>query len=103
ERTQTPLHAWSAAARGFFTGRPEDSEMRASWLSEGNRARRSRADKLAGRLGVPVVQVALAWVLARPFPTLAVVGPRDEGELADCLAAADLKLGDEEVAALGAC
>ena len=100
ERTQTPLLAWSAQARGFFTGRPEDSEMRASWLSEENRARRSRAEELAGRLGVPVVAVALAWVLARPFPMLAAIGPRDHGALADCLAAADLNLGAEEITAL---
>jgi aryl-alcohol dehydrogenase-like predicted oxidoreductase len=100
DRTQTPLLAWSAQARGFFAGRPEDSEMRASWLSEENRARRSRAEELAGRLGVPAVAVALAWVLARPFPTLAVVGPRDRDELDACLAAARVELDNDELASL---
>ena len=100
ERTQTPLLAWSAQARGFFSGRPEDDELRASWLSEENRARRSRAEALAEKLGVPAVAVALAWLLDRPFPTLAVVGPRDHGELADCLAALDVELDEEELASL---
>ena len=100
ERTQTPLHAWSAQARGFFTGRPEDDELRDSWLSEQNLARRSRAEALAEKLGVPTAAVALAWVLARPFPTLAVVGPRDRRELADCLAASDVELDEDEVTVL---
>lgn len=98
--TQTPLLAWSAQARGFFSGRPEDDELRASWLSEQNRVRRSRAEALAEKLGLPTVTVALAWVLARPFPTLAAVGPRDHGELADCLAASDVELDKDELASL---
>jgi aryl-alcohol dehydrogenase-like predicted oxidoreductase len=100
DRTKTPLLAWSAQARGFFSGRPEDDELRASWLSEENRVRRSRAEALAEKLGLPTVTVALAWVLARPFPTLAAVGPRDHGELADCLAASDVELDKDELASL---
>jgi aryl-alcohol dehydrogenase-like predicted oxidoreductase len=101
ERTQTPLLAWSAQARGFFSGRRDGEEMRRSWLSAANAERRRRAETLAARLGAPAVAVALAWLLARPFPTLAVVGPRDAGELAACLAAADIELGAEEARELG--
>ncbi len=79
---------------------PRTDELRRSWLSEANRERRSRAEALAEKLGVPTVAVALAWVLARPFPTLAVVGPRSPGELAACLAAADVELDEDELAVL---
>ena len=50
---------------------------------------------LAVLLGVP-----LAWLLARPGVSSVVIGARTEEQLADNLAAADLELGDEEVARL---
>jgi aryl-alcohol dehydrogenase-like predicted oxidoreductase len=99
--TQTPLLAWSAAGRGFFTSRPDsDTEVRRSWLSDENVERRRRAQTIAAENGVEPVTVALAWVLARPFPTFAVVGPRSAAELAACLAAADLQLTPAELALL---
>jgi aryl-alcohol dehydrogenase-like predicted oxidoreductase len=97
ERTQTPLLAWSAQARGFFAGRAEDRELRRSWLSSANLERRRRAEELGERHAVAAVTIALAWLLARPFPIHAVVGPRDEKELAACLAALDVELTDDEV------
>jgi aryl-alcohol dehydrogenase-like predicted oxidoreductase len=100
ERTGAPLLAWSAQARGFFAGRPADEEVRRSWLSPVNAERRGRAEWLGRRLGVAPVSVALAWLLARPFPTWAVVGPRDRRELDACVAAADLELAPAELGAL---
>jgi aryl-alcohol dehydrogenase-like predicted oxidoreductase len=97
ERTGTPLLAWSAQARGFFAGRPEDDELRRSWLSPANAERRRRAEQLGTRLGASPVSVALAWLLARPFPAFAVVGPRDRAELDACLAAGDLVLPPDEL------
>jgi aryl-alcohol dehydrogenase-like predicted oxidoreductase len=96
ERTGTPLLAWSAQARGFFTGRDEDDELRRSWHSETNLERRRQAEAHGARLGVAAVTVALAWLLARPFPAWAVIGPRDHVELDDCLAAAELELAAED-------
>jgi aryl-alcohol dehydrogenase-like predicted oxidoreductase len=91
ERTGVPLLAWSAQARGFFAGRRNrDREVRRCWLSAANTERRRRAVELAGALGVSPVAVALAWLLGQPFPSFAVVGPRDERELDDCLAALDV-------------
>lgn len=95
EQTSTPLLAWSAQARGFFAGREEDDELRASWLSPANLERRRRCEDLATRLGVAPAAVALAWVLAKP-QTFPVVGPRDEPELEVCLASLRIELtGDE--------
>jgi aryl-alcohol dehydrogenase-like predicted oxidoreductase len=93
ERTRIPLFAWSAAARGFFAGRPDDDEeIRRSWLSPANLARRRNAITAGERLGVSAATVALAWVLRRPFPTFAVVGPRTPADLAEALAAVDLEV-----------
>jgi aryl-alcohol dehydrogenase-like predicted oxidoreductase len=97
ERTGAPLLAWSAQARGFFSGRPEDDEVRRSWLSPANAERRARAERLGRRLGAAPVSVALAWVLGQPFPAFAVVGPRDRTELDACLAAVDLALRPDDL------
>jgi aryl-alcohol dehydrogenase-like predicted oxidoreductase len=42
--------------------------------------------------------VALAWVLARPYPVYAVVGPRSLEELNECTAALQLDLSTAELA-----
>jgi aryl-alcohol dehydrogenase-like predicted oxidoreductase len=98
EMTQTALLAWSAVGRGFFTGRLDsDAEVRRSWLSEENLARRRQAETIAAERGVAPSTVALAWVLARPFPTFAVVGPRSHAELDDYLAASELELTPDEL------
>ena len=97
ERTQTPLLAWSAQARGFFAGRCRDDEMEASWISDANLERRRRATALAARRAVAPVTVALAYVLAQPFPASAVIGPRSSQELHDCLAATGVELTADDI------
>ena len=52
--------------------------------------------------GVSAAQVALAWVLARPGVTTAIVGARTEEQLADNLAAAALELSADQHARLEA-
>ncbi len=47
--------------------------------------------------GVSAAQVALAWLLTRPGVTSLVIGARTEEQLADDLAAASLRLGEDEV------
>jgi aryl-alcohol dehydrogenase-like predicted oxidoreductase len=46
--------------------------------------------------GVPPVQVALAWLLAKPAVTSVIVGARNESQLSENLKAADLRLSEEE-------
>jgi aryl-alcohol dehydrogenase-like predicted oxidoreductase len=53
----------------------------------------------AGR-GVSAAQVALAYLLGKPAVTSLVIGARTSEQLADNLAAAELKLSDEERARL---
>jgi aryl-alcohol dehydrogenase-like predicted oxidoreductase len=101
-RTQTPLFAWSSQARGFFTDRAgpdkrDDRELVHAWYGEENFERRARAYALAKERGVAPINVALAYVLAQPFPTWALVGPREISETVSALPALDLKLTPAEL------
>jgi aryl-alcohol dehydrogenase-like predicted oxidoreductase len=50
--------------------------------------------------GVSAAQVALAWLLRRPGVVSLIIGARTDEQLEDNLAAADLRLSDDEVARL---
>lgn len=58
--------------------------------------------KVAGERGVPYAQVALAWMLSKPFVTSPIVGATKPHHLADAAAAIDLKLTADEITALEA-
>ncbi len=100
---------WSPLSSGFLTGRyraggegrrttftfpPVDPEL-------GERALVALAAVADGR-GVSMAQVALAWVLAQPGITSAIVGASSMEQLDDNLAAATLELTADELAALDA-
>jgi aryl-alcohol dehydrogenase-like predicted oxidoreductase len=93
ERTRMPLLAWSAQARGFFAGRVDERV----YANDDNRERLRRAERIAGRLGVTANQVALAWVLHRPFPVYAAFGVRTVETLHDAFGALDVELTEEEL------
>ena len=46
--------------------------------------------------------IALAWVLAQPFVSSAIIGPKNPMQLEDNLAAADVTLTPEDIARLDA-
>lgn len=97
---QVALLPWSSQARGFFsTVDPArlDPGMTRSWDTPTNRARRDRAAALAARFGVPTINVALAYVLAQPFPTFPLIGPRTVGELTVALGGLAVDLTAEQV------
>ncbi len=56
--------------------------------------------RIAASRGVAVGAVALAWVLANPAVTAAIVGARRPGQFADHVAAADLHLSPDELTAI---
>ena len=58
--------------------------------------------RVAEDRGIPMAQVALAWVLRNPVVAAPVVGATRPAHLADAVAALDVRLSDEEVAALEA-
>lgn len=97
------LFAWSSQARGFFTdyvrrGKQVDADFMASWYSDENFARRDRAEALASQLGTTLPRVALAYVLAQPFPTIPIIGPLTTAELREALGAMDVDLTPQQVA-----
>ncbi|MER8573084.1 aldo/keto reductase [Mesorhizobium sp. M1338] len=94
---QMPNFAWSSQGRGFFTDRAgrdkqDNEELVRVWYSERNFGRRDRAIELAERLGKSPIHVALAYVLAQPFPSIPLIGPRTLDELDDSLRALDITL-----------
>jgi aryl-alcohol dehydrogenase-like predicted oxidoreductase len=102
-RTRLPLFAWSAGARGFFSGRfspghVDDPTIRRVYDHPDNWARLRRARELGEQKGgYAPVQVALAWVLHQPFPTYALIGPHTVEELRSCVRSLEIRLTPEEV------
>jgi aryl-alcohol dehydrogenase-like predicted oxidoreductase len=58
--------------------------------------------RIAEGRGIPMAQVALAWVLRNPSVAAPIVGPTKDHHLADAVAALDVRLTDDEVEALEA-
>ncbi|MFT4185377.1 MAG: aldo/keto reductase [Rhizobium sp.] len=99
---QIPNFAWSSQGRGFFTDRAgrdkrDDEELVRVWYSDRNFGRRDRAIELARELGRNPIHIALAYVVAQPFPVIPLIGPRTIAELEDSLSALDIKLTPEQV------
>ncbi|ERK08753.1 MAG: aldo/keto reductase [Pantoea sp.] len=59
-------------------------------------------EQVAQARGVPMAQVALAWIYSRPAVVAAVIGATRPLHLSDALAALDLTLSADEIAALDA-
>ena len=103
KKHQIPLLAWSSQARGFFTDRagPDklgDEQLSRCWYSEDNFKRRDRCYELAKKKGVPPIAIAAAYVLAQPFPTFALIGPRVLSETVSSLVCLGVTLTPKECA-----
>jgi len=99
---QIPNFSWSSQGRGFFTDRAgrdkrDNEELVRVWYSDRNFERRDRAIELAEKLGKSPIHVALAYVLAQPFPSVPLIGPRTLAELDDSLQAFDIELTPDQV------
>jgi aryl-alcohol dehydrogenase-like predicted oxidoreductase len=109
KETGIPLVPWSSQARGFFTGRysPQmlgdtdlDSFTRRMikvYATDENFERLARAKELGEKKGgYTTVEVALAWLLHKPFPIVPIIGPHTREELASCVKAISLSLTEWE-------
>jgi aryl-alcohol dehydrogenase-like predicted oxidoreductase len=103
---------WSPLARGMLT-RPFDEKTRRSesdafgkilfGRSEANdRLVVTTLEEVAGALGVPMAQAAMAWLLGKPGITAPIVGVTKPAQLDDAIAALAVNLSPEQVAALEA-
>ena len=82
--------AYSPTANGFFaTGGTKGAS---GWSNPTTTARLKAAERLASDLAVTANQIALAWLLHRPFPVIPLLGTTNLEHLADALGAARVKL-----------
>jgi len=101
------LIPYSPLARGFLAGNRDRSTVRsgsdplAEEFYEGTEIVEA-VRVVAEEHGVPPAQVALAWVLGKPAVTAPIVGATRLQHVDDAIAALDLTLTDEQVAALEA-
>ena len=118
EREMLPLCAsegigvipWSPLARGRLTrdwdettNRTETDEFGKTLYTsavDSDRKVVERVAEVAAKRGVPRAQVALAWLLNKPFMTAPIVGASKPNHLEDAVAAVSLKLSEEEITKL---
>jgi aryl-alcohol dehydrogenase-like predicted oxidoreductase len=105
---------WSPLARGRLarpwdqkesTRRAETDEFGKTLYARTEEADRlvvDRVAEIAGRRGIPMAQVALAWVLAKPFVSAPIVGATKPQHLEDAVAALSVDLSPQEIARLEA-
>ncbi len=102
---------WSPLARGFLTGtrRPDGGDTTRSevdtfakdmYYSPDDFAVAEAVGIVAGEKDCSAAQVALAWVLQSPGVTAPIVGATQVQQLRELVAAVDVKLSPEEIAAL---
>ena len=99
---------WSPLAGGLLSGKhrrnetPEGTRQLAGWKEPPIRDEErlwkivDMLVAIAAERGVSPAQVALAWLIGRRGVTSVIIGGRTEAQFSDNLAAANLKLSDEE-------
>lgn len=112
EDQKVGLMTWSPLAGGVLSGK-------FSRNSHANEGRRTQFDfppinveqaydvidvlqDIAKKHGVTVAQVALGWQLHKTYVTTVIIGVKNETQLNDNLGAIDVKLTDEDLAAIDA-
>ena len=115
-REKLSFQAYSPLAAGFLSGKytpdratipkgtrfdvvPAHADI---YFNDRNFRRVTLLQQLAGRAGVPPVQLAMAWVFQNPLVTTVLVGARTEAHLANALAAQQLRFAPEWLAEIAA-
>jgi aryl-alcohol dehydrogenase-like predicted oxidoreductase len=102
---------WSPLARGLLTGKrtaARNETLRAQTDEYGKKLYQKESDfaivnavnALAEKRGLPPAQIALAWVLSKPYITAPIVGVSKPGQLEDAVAALEVQLSPEEINSL---
>ena len=106
------LIPWSPLARGFLTGNRtkegwgETIRAKTDELAHERYYRDTdfevveRVSEVSQKLGVPMAQVALAWILQRPGVVSPIIGATKMSHLDDAIAALDVTLTPEDITAL---
>jgi aryl-alcohol dehydrogenase-like predicted oxidoreductase len=101
---------WSPLAKGRLarpwgeppTARSGNDPVADRFFSDADKPVADAVQRVAEARGVPMAQVALAWVLKNPVVAAPIVGPTKPHHLPDAVAALDIRLTDEEISALEA-
>lgn len=99
---------FSPLARGWLTRKPSlkknetlraqtDALTKQRYEREDNAAIVEQVSALAEARGLPMAQVALAWVLSKPFVTAPIIGATRPHHLEDAIAALTVQLSLEEI------
>jgi aryl-alcohol dehydrogenase-like predicted oxidoreductase len=99
---------WSPLARGLLTRKPSkerDETLRSQtdafgkmlYTHENDFVVAQRVSELAEKRGLPMAQVALAWILSKPYITAPIIGATRIEHLEDAVAALSVKLSEEEI------
>ncbi len=99
---------WSPLAKGRLarpwdeqtTTRAEVDPLHSRYDGDENRPIVEAVRRVAGARGIPMAQVALAWVLHNPVVDAPIVGPTRSHHLTDAVAALDVDLTDDEISTL---
>jgi aryl-alcohol dehydrogenase-like predicted oxidoreductase len=94
---------WSPLAKGMLTGRirkgqPTDLRRAAIFTSFSDEVRLDAVEQiipLAEQAGLPMTHLAMAFAIAHPGVTSAIIGPRTMEQLDDLLASVDVALTDD--------
>ncbi|RKS77821.1 aryl-alcohol dehydrogenase (NADP+) [Motilibacter peucedani] len=103
ERFGMGVVVWSPLAKGMLTGRirkgqPTDLRRAGRFSSFRDEQRLDAVEQLvplAEEAGIPMTHLAMAFAVAHPSVTSALIGPRTMEQLDDLLASVDVTLSDE--------
>ena len=100
---------WSPLAKGRLarpfgerTNRSGSDPIGRRFFGDGDQAIIEAVQKVAAARGIPMAQVALAWVMHNPVVVAPIVGPTKPHHLADAVAALGIRLTDDETQRLEA-
>jgi len=85
---------------GGATQRSSNDPVADRTFSDADQPVADAVERVAAARGIPMAQVALAWVLKNPVVSAPIVGATKPHHLPDAVAALDVHLTDEEVEAL---
>lgn len=103
------LIPWSPMARGFFAGNrtrdgggeteraKSDAFGKSLYFREEDFTVAERAAEIAKDRGVTGSQIALAWILSKPYITSPIIGATKLEHLDQAIAAVDIQLSEEEI------
>jgi 1-deoxyxylulose-5-phosphate synthase len=92
--------SWDDALNSKRAGSDEFGKTLYNKMEQSDRQVVERVGELASARGVPRAQLALAWMLHKPFVTSPIIGATKPQHLEDAIGALTVKLSPEEIARL---